>query len=69
MSDAFVLPGAYSPFTPLSHYAGVVAERRGATVHRHEWTAEVPDWQVPAIADWVRAQVTPLLDRPAEHLC
>jgi hypothetical protein len=31
-------------------------------VHRHEWTEEVPDWQVPAIADWVRAQVTPLLD-------
>ena len=65
MSDTFVLPGAYSPFTPLSHYAGVVAENRGATVHRHEWSEQVPDWQVPAIADWVRAQVTPLLDSAA----
>jgi hypothetical protein len=62
VSDAFVIPGAYSPFTPHTHYAGLVAENRGAIVHRHEWSEEVPDWQVPAIADWVRAQVTPLLD-------
>jgi hypothetical protein len=60
--DAFVLPGAYSPFTPLTHYAGAVAENRGATVHRHEWSEEVPNWQVPAIADWVCAQATPLLE-------
>ncbi len=57
-----MLPGAYSPFTPQTHYAGLVAEHRGGTVHRHEWTEEVPDWQVPAIAGWVQAQVTPLLD-------
>lgn len=62
MPDAFVLPGAYSPFTPQTHYAGVVAENRGATVHRHVWSEEVPNWQVPAIADWVRAEVTPLVD-------
>src|SRR5262245_37202172 len=62
MSDAVILPGAYSPFTPLTHYAGVVAENRGATVHRHEWTEAVPDWQVPSIAGWVRAQAAPLLD-------
>jgi hypothetical protein len=62
VSDAFILPGAFSPFTPLTHYAGTVAEKRGATVLRHQWTEDVPDWQVPEIAEWVRAQASPLLD-------
>ena len=46
-------------------YAGDVAERRGATMHRHQWS---PDPPVPpedpdeAVEDWVLADATPLLD-------
>ena len=42
-------------------YAGDVAERRGATVHRHTWSPDPPDAS-EEIEDWVRADAAPLLD-------
>ncbi len=43
-------------------YAGVVAGRRGAAVHRHSWAGEPSDPFAPEIESWVRAEVVPLLD-------
>jgi pimeloyl-ACP methyl ester carboxylesterase len=43
-------------------YAGDVAERRRAAVHRHSWSEEPPEPFDPAVEGWVRAQVAPLLD-------
>src|SRR5688572_23834690 len=43
-------------------YAGDVAQRRGATVHRHVWAPDPPDAGNEEIEDWVRADATPLLD-------
>jgi hypothetical protein len=64
MSDAVVLPGLmFGPGAPLLMYAGDVAERRGATLHRHEWSQEPPDPSAPAIEQWVGDQATPVLDR------
>ncbi|WP_035855846.1 alpha/beta hydrolase [Cryptosporangium arvum] len=59
MADAVVVPGRmFGPGAPLPMYAGDVAQRRGATVHRHSWSENPP---VPTPASWVRAQITPLL--------
>jgi hypothetical protein len=64
MADAVVIPGRmFGPAAPLPMYAGDVAERRGATLHRHEWSQEPPDPFQPAIERWVIDQVTPVLDR------
>ena len=63
MPDAVVIPGRlYGPSAPLLMYAGDVAERRGATVHRHSWTEEPGEPFEPTIEAWVHGQVTPLLD-------
>jgi len=72
MADAVVVPGRMAgPWSPLPLYSGDVAERRGATVHRFEWTEEPPerpdvpqrDWiRLPEVTDWVCGQVTPVLD-------
>jgi hypothetical protein len=43
-------------------YAGSVADRRGATVHRHVWSQEPSDPFEPGIEGWVCAEVTGLLD-------
>jgi pimeloyl-ACP methyl ester carboxylesterase len=43
-------------------YAGDVAERRRAAVHRHSWSEEPPEPFDPAVEGWVREQVAPLLD-------
>lgn len=43
-------------------YAGAVADRRGATLHRCSWSHEPPNPNEPEIQDWVRSEVTPLLD-------
>ncbi|WP_030488163.1 hypothetical protein [Micromonospora chokoriensis] len=64
MADAIVLAGRmFGPGAPLPMYAGDVAELRGATVHRHSWTQESPSPNRPEIEDWVRGEVTPLIDR------
>jgi hypothetical protein len=44
-------------------YTGDVAERRGAAVHRHSWSAEPPDHTQREVEDWVCGQVAPLLDQ------
>ena len=33
-------------------YSGAVAERRGATVHRHSWSQEPPNPFEPEIEGW-----------------
>ena len=43
-------------------YAGAVAERRGAKLHRHVWAQKPTDPFEPEIEGWVRTEVTPLLD-------
>ncbi|WP_433359325.1 alpha/beta hydrolase [Actinoplanes sp. CA-142083] len=59
MADAVVIPGRlFGPGAPLPMYTGDLAESR-ATVHRHEWTSTPQSDAGP----WVRAQVTPLLDK------
>ncbi|GAA0247048.1 alpha/beta hydrolase [Cryptosporangium japonicum] len=59
MADAVVIPGrAFGPGAPLPMYAGDVAGRRGARVHRHDWS-ETPPVSTPV--SWVRAQISPLL--------
>ncbi len=64
MADALVMPGGgYGPSTGMLLYTGDVAERRGATVHRHEWAEGFPDPREPVIEKWVRDQITPVLDR------
>lgn len=63
MADAVVVPGGgFGPMAGLLMYAGLVADRRGAAVHRHSWTGEPSDPFAPGIEDWVRAQLVPLLD-------
>jgi hypothetical protein len=64
MADVVVIPGRmYGPAAPLPMYAGDVAERRGATVHRHSWSAEPPDHEKPEVEAWVCDQVAPVLDQ------
>jgi hypothetical protein len=63
MADAVVIPGGkHGPAAGLLMYAGLVADRRGATVHRHSWSREPSDPFGPAIEGWVRAEVTRVLD-------
>jgi pimeloyl-ACP methyl ester carboxylesterase len=63
MADAVVVPGRmFGPAGGLLMYAGLVAERRQATVHRHTWSQEPPAPDVPEIERWVAGEVTPLLD-------
>ena len=63
MADAVVIPGRlFGPAAPLPMYAGDVAQRRGAAVHRHSWSPDIPRPDRPEIENWVRGEVTPLLD-------
>jgi pimeloyl-ACP methyl ester carboxylesterase len=64
MTDAVVVPGRmFGPAAPLLMYAGDVAEQRGATLHRREWSQEPPHPFEPSIEQWVHGQITPLLDQ------
>jgi hypothetical protein len=63
VADAVVLPGGkFGPAAGMLMYAGTVAERCGATVHRHSWSREPPDPFEPSVESWVCGEVTPLLD-------
>jgi hypothetical protein len=43
-------------------YAGGVAERRGATMHRHWWSQQPSEPFQPTIESWVCSEIGPLLD-------
>jgi pimeloyl-ACP methyl ester carboxylesterase len=62
-TNAVVVPGAmFGPAAGLLAYTAAVAERRGATVHRHWWSEAPPDPFEPTVEGWVCAEITPLLD-------
>jgi hypothetical protein len=64
MADAVVIPGgAFGPAAGLLMYAGVVAERRGAIVHRHWWSQPPPPPLEPRVEGWVGDEIRPPLDR------
>jgi hypothetical protein len=44
-------------------YSGDVAERRGATLHRHAWAGSAPSEVGPQRAEWVWTEIAPLLAR------
>jgi hypothetical protein len=44
-------------------YAGVVAERRGVTVHRHWWSQQPSEPLEAKVEGWVCNEIGPLLDR------
>jgi hypothetical protein len=68
MSAAVVVPGGkFGPAAGLLMYAGVVAGKRGATVHRHSWSREPSDPFAPEIEGWVCAEVTGVLDAIASR--
>jgi hypothetical protein len=63
MADAVVIPGAmFGPAAGMLMYATAVAQRLGLTVHRHSWSQQPPDAFQPDVEDWVRKQISPLLD-------
>jgi pimeloyl-ACP methyl ester carboxylesterase len=63
MADVVVVPGMmFGPAAGMLMYATAVAERRGATVHRHVWSQRPPNPFEPGIEDWVTGEVGPLLD-------
>jgi hypothetical protein len=60
-TDVVVLPGRMAgTWSPLPLYTSRVAQERGAVVHRHEWAGPAPE---PATTDFVRGEITPLLDK------
>jgi hypothetical protein len=63
VADAVVIPGgAFGPAAGMLMYAADVADRRGATVHRHVWSQQPPNMDAPEIEGWVGGEVAPLLD-------
>ncbi|TQS46068.1 alpha/beta hydrolase [Cryptosporangium phraense] len=63
MADAVVIPGRlFGPGAPTLMYAGDVAARRGATVHRHSWAGSPPVSLGAERVEWVRGEVAGLLD-------
>jgi pimeloyl-ACP methyl ester carboxylesterase len=63
MADAVVIPGgALGPAAGLLRYAGVVAERRGMSVHRHWWSQQPSEPFEPEIESWVCTEIGSLLD-------
>jgi hypothetical protein len=51
----------YGAGAPLLMYAGDVAERRGAKVHRYSWR-EDPPMDDPDLEGWVRGEVSAAVD-------
>jgi hypothetical protein len=63
VADALVVPGGkFGPAAGLLLYAGAVADRRGANVHRLAWSQEPPNPFGREIEGWVRAEVARALD-------
>jgi pimeloyl-ACP methyl ester carboxylesterase len=63
VADAVVIPGRlYGPAAPLMMYAGDVAERRGAAVHRHSWSEEPPKPFEREVEGWVCGEVARVLE-------
>jgi hypothetical protein len=64
VADAVVIPGGkFGPAAGILMYAGAVAERRGATLHRHTWPEPFPTDPFAAGAEgWVRGEILPLLE-------
>jgi hypothetical protein len=63
MADVVVVPGArFGPAAGMLMYATAVAERLGATVHRHSWSQPPPKPFQPDVEGWVREEIGPLLD-------
>lgn len=61
MADAVVIPGGnFGPGAGMLMYVGAVAERRGATVHRHEWSGPRPKGLDAGTERWVYDQIAPL---------
>jgi hypothetical protein len=52
----------FGPAAGLLWYAGVVAERRRASVHRHAWSQEPPNPFEPGVEDWVCGEVAAVLN-------
>jgi hypothetical protein len=66
VADAVVLAGGrFGPAAGMLMYAGAVAERRDATVHRHCWSRQPPHPSEPHAEAWVHDEVGPLLDTVA----
>jgi hypothetical protein len=62
VADVVVIPGAmFGPAAGMLMYAAAVAERRGATVHRHWWSQPPGDLFAPDVEGWVRDEITPVL--------
>jgi pimeloyl-ACP methyl ester carboxylesterase len=63
MAEAAVIPGGrFGPGAGMLMYVPAVAERLGATVHRHEWSDPPVEVFEPGIETWVTDQVGPFLD-------
>jgi hypothetical protein len=52
----------FGPAAGLLMYTAAVAERRGATVHRHSWSQQPPQPFESRVEGWVRDEVNSLLD-------
>jgi len=52
----------FGPAAGMLMYAGDVADRREATVHRHSWSQQPSQPSDPPIEGWVRAEISPLLN-------
>jgi hypothetical protein len=63
VADAVVIPGGtFGPGAGLLMYAGLVAERRGATVHRHWWSRELPGGLGEQTGNAVRHEITGVVE-------
>lgn len=63
MTDTVVIPGGmYGPNAGMLLYVSEVAERRGASLHRHSWSRQPENVFEPSIEEWVTGEVAPLLD-------
>src|SRR2546430_14789937 len=63
MVDAVVIPGRmFGPAAGMLMYAGDVAERRGARVHRRFWSQHPPTEFDAQVEGWVRGEVTTRLE-------